>query len=129
MEPYDSEQMARDFLIQFSNQIFTVGQQLAFSFQEKKVLSLIVKNLEGNLALGLKLKRILFHHRFSAPSIVLSFLFICPIFYFLYTQMVFYQEMDPGLLWRIKIQLIFRYYIIWLDIYNTENWTMDSHSN
>ncbi|KAH9645276.1 hypothetical protein HF086_000439 [Spodoptera exigua] len=47
MEPYDSEQMARDFLIQFSNQIFTVGQQLAFSFQEKKVLSLIVKNLEA----------------------------------------------------------------------------------
>lgn len=47
MEPYDSEQMARDFLIQFSNQIFTVGQQLAFAFQDKKVLSLIVKNLEG----------------------------------------------------------------------------------
>ncbi|CAG9560635.1 unnamed protein product [Danaus chrysippus] len=47
MEPYDSEQMARDFLIQFSNQVFTVGQQLAFSFQEKKVLSLIVKNLEA----------------------------------------------------------------------------------
>ena len=49
MDPYDSEQMARDFLIQFSNQIFTVGQQLAFSFQDKKVLSLIVKNLEGNV--------------------------------------------------------------------------------
>lgn len=48
MDPYDSEQMARDFLIQFSNQVFTVGQQLAFSFQEKKVLSLIVKNLEGS---------------------------------------------------------------------------------
>lgn len=47
MEPYDSEQMARDFLIQFSNQIFTVGQQLAFSFQDKKVLALMVKNLEG----------------------------------------------------------------------------------
>ncbi|VVC93527.1 vesicle-fusing ATPase 1-like [Leptidea sinapis] len=47
MEPYDSEQMARDFLIQFSNQVFTVGQQLAFAFQDKKVLSLIVKNLEA----------------------------------------------------------------------------------
>ncbi|KAJ2938274.1 hypothetical protein O0L34_g17620 [Tuta absoluta] len=46
-DPYDSEQMARDFLIQFSNQIFTVGQQLAFSFQDKKVLGLFVKNLEG----------------------------------------------------------------------------------
>lgn len=49
MEPYDSEQMARDFTIQFSNQVFTVGQQLAFSFQDKKVLSLIIKNLEGNI--------------------------------------------------------------------------------
>lgn len=47
LEPYDSEQMARDFLIQFSNQIFTVGQQLAFSFQDKRVLALMVKNLEG----------------------------------------------------------------------------------
>ncbi|CAG9784913.1 unnamed protein product [Diatraea saccharalis] len=47
LDPYDSEQMARDFLIQFSNQIFTVGQQLAFSFQDKKVLSLFIKNLEA----------------------------------------------------------------------------------
>ncbi|KAJ0179760.1 hypothetical protein K1T71_004351 [Dendrolimus kikuchii] len=47
LDPYDSEQMARDFLIQFANQIFTVGQQMAFSFQDKKVLSLIVKNLEA----------------------------------------------------------------------------------
>ncbi|KAI5645245.1 ATPase family associated with various cellular activities (AAA) domain-containing protein [Phthorimaea operculella] len=46
-DPYDSEQMARDFLIQFANQIFTVGQQLAFSFQDKKVLGLVVKNLES----------------------------------------------------------------------------------
>lgn len=49
LDPYDSDQMARDFLIQFSNQVFTAGQQLAFSFQDKKVLSLVVKNLEGML--------------------------------------------------------------------------------
>ncbi|GBP63302.1 Vesicle-fusing ATPase 1 [Eumeta japonica] len=47
LDPYDSDLMARDFLIQFSNQIFTVGQQLAFAFQDKKVLLLIVKNLEA----------------------------------------------------------------------------------
>lgn len=47
LDPYDSEQMAREFLLQFANQVFSVGQQLAFSFQDKKILSLIVKNLEG----------------------------------------------------------------------------------
>lgn len=47
LDPYDSDQMARDFLIQFGNQMFTVGQILAFSFQDKKVLSLVVKNLEA----------------------------------------------------------------------------------
>lgn len=46
-EQYDSDQMARDFLAQFTGQIFTVGQQLAFSFQDKKILSLLVKNLEA----------------------------------------------------------------------------------
>lgn len=47
LEPYDTEQMAREFLIQFADQMFTVGQTLAFSFQDKKVLSLIVKTLEA----------------------------------------------------------------------------------
>nr|AAO65962.1 N-ethylmaleimide sensitive fusion protein [Helicoverpa zea] len=48
MEPYDSEQMARDFfdpVLQSASS--PVGQQLAFAFQDKKVLSLIVKNLEA----------------------------------------------------------------------------------
>nr|WIM01502.1 vesicle-fusing ATPase 1-like [Limnephilus lunatus] len=46
-ESYDSELMARDFLAQFAGQIFTVGQQLAFSFQDKKILSLVIKSLEA----------------------------------------------------------------------------------
>jgi hypothetical protein len=39
--------MAKEFLLQFSGQAFTVGQPLAFRFLEKKVLVLVVKSLEG----------------------------------------------------------------------------------
>jgi vesicle-fusing ATPase len=39
--------MAKEFLLQFSGQAFTVGQQLAFSFLDKKLLGLVVKSLEG----------------------------------------------------------------------------------
>jgi vesicle-fusing ATPase len=39
--------MAREFLAQFHHQSFSVGQQLVFQFQEKKLLILIVKELEG----------------------------------------------------------------------------------
>ncbi|KAF7987816.1 hypothetical protein HCN44_003679 [Aphidius gifuensis] len=47
LEPYDTEQMAKDFLLQFSGQAFTVGQQLAFQFGDKKMLGLVVKSLEA----------------------------------------------------------------------------------
>ena len=47
-EAYDTEKMAMEFLMQFPRQAFTVGQQLVFSFEEKKILSLVVKELEGN---------------------------------------------------------------------------------
>lgn len=39
--------MAQEFLLQFSGQAFTVGQQLAFQFEDKKMLQLIVKSLEA----------------------------------------------------------------------------------
>ncbi|XP_061506887.1 vesicle-fusing ATPase 1 [Anopheles gambiae] len=45
-EPYDSDQMARDFLLQFAGLAVTVGQPLVFSFQDKKLLCLAVKTLE-----------------------------------------------------------------------------------
>ncbi|XP_015609020.1 vesicle-fusing ATPase 1 [Cephus cinctus] len=54
LEPYDTEKMAKDFLLQFSGQAFTVGQQLAFQFQEKKMLGLIVKSLEAANISGIK---------------------------------------------------------------------------
>lgn len=47
-EPYDTDEMAREFLLQFSGQAFTEGQLLVFKFLDKKILSLTVKSLEGN---------------------------------------------------------------------------------
>lgn len=46
-EPYDTDEMAREFLYLFPGQAFTVGQQLAFAFKDKRLLSLTVKDLEG----------------------------------------------------------------------------------
>jgi len=39
--------MAAEFLMQFPRQAFSVGQQLAFAFPEKKMLLLTCKELEG----------------------------------------------------------------------------------
>ncbi|XP_066599259.1 vesicle-fusing ATPase 1-like [Prorops nasuta] len=47
LEPYDTDQMAKEFQQQFSGQAFTVGQQLAFQFKDKKMLGLVVKSLEA----------------------------------------------------------------------------------
>lgn len=47
LEPYDTDHMAKEFLMQFSGQAFTVGQQLAFCFLDKKLLGLVVKSLEA----------------------------------------------------------------------------------
>lgn len=47
-EQYDTDEMAKEFLFSFPNQIFTIGQQLAFQFKDKKMLLLIVTDIEGN---------------------------------------------------------------------------------
>lgn len=39
--------MAKDFLLQFSGQAFTVGQMLPFQFLDKKVLGVVVKSIEA----------------------------------------------------------------------------------
>ncbi|XP_059893439.1 vesicle-fusing ATPase-like [Gadus macrocephalus] len=44
--PYDSDKMAAEFLQSFSNQAFSAGQQLAFSFSDK-LFALVVKNMEA----------------------------------------------------------------------------------
>ena len=46
LEPYDSDQMAKEFVMQFSGLALTVGQPLVFSFQEKKLLGICIKSLE-----------------------------------------------------------------------------------
>jgi len=46
-EPFDTDKMALEFVNQFPQQAFTVGQELVFSFMDKKVLSVIVRELEG----------------------------------------------------------------------------------
>lgn len=47
MEPYDSDLMAKEFLMQFAGLALTVGQPLVFSFSEKKLLGLAVKTIEA----------------------------------------------------------------------------------
>lgn len=39
--------MSMHFLSQFANQVFSVGQMLAFEFNNKKMLQLGVKDIEG----------------------------------------------------------------------------------
>lgn len=46
-EPYDTDEMAREFLYTFPAQAFTVGQQFAFAFKDKRLLLLVVKDLEA----------------------------------------------------------------------------------
>ncbi|XP_030567970.1 vesicle-fusing ATPase 1 [Drosophila novamexicana] len=46
-EPYDSDQMAKEFIMQFAGMALTVGQSLVFNFKDKKLLGLAVKMLEA----------------------------------------------------------------------------------
>lgn len=46
-EPYDSDEMAKEFILQFSGMALTVGQTLVFHFKDKKLLGLAVKTLEA----------------------------------------------------------------------------------
>ena len=42
-DPFNSDEMAREFSMQFCKQAFTVGMQAVFNFQDKKLLSVVVK--------------------------------------------------------------------------------------
>lgn len=46
-DPYDTDLMAKDFIMQFAGMALTVGQPLAYQFQDKKLLALAVKSLEA----------------------------------------------------------------------------------
>ncbi|KAK7079234.1 hypothetical protein SK128_001838, partial [Halocaridina rubra] len=56
-DPYDTDHMSMSFKEQFARHGFTVGQPLVFKFQDKKTLSLTVKEIEAadpEAALGKK---------------------------------------------------------------------------
>lgn len=46
-EPYNTDQMSMAFMEQFAKHGYTIGQPLVFKFQDKKTLSLTVKEIEG----------------------------------------------------------------------------------
>lgn len=46
-EPYNTDEMAREFLNQFHHQAFTVGQPLVFQFRDKPMLSVIIEDVEA----------------------------------------------------------------------------------
>lgn len=46
-EPYDTDKMASEFLMTMPGMAYTVGQQLVFNFLDKKLLSLVVKEMEA----------------------------------------------------------------------------------
>jgi len=51
-EPLDSDAMAKEFSMEFSNMVFTRGQELAFRYRQKDkpyTLKLMVKSLEGSI--------------------------------------------------------------------------------
>ncbi|UJR28787.1 hypothetical protein I4U23_010013 [Adineta vaga] len=47
-DPYDSDKMAVEFLQQFTDHAFSVGQCFPFQFMDKKTLSLAVKDIESS---------------------------------------------------------------------------------
>ena len=58
-EPFDTDKMALEFVNQFPQQAFSVGQELVFSFMEKKVLSVKVCELEGKCNINVSFERVL----------------------------------------------------------------------
>ncbi|CAF1344258.1 unnamed protein product [Adineta steineri] len=46
-DPYDSDKMAMEFLQQYSDHAFSVGQCLPFQFMDKKTLTIVVRDIEA----------------------------------------------------------------------------------
>ncbi|KAG1671427.1 Vesicle-fusing ATPase 1 [Nymphon striatum] len=53
LDPYDTEKMAAEFVAQFPKQAFTKGQIIVFQFSDKKILELVVKEMEGKFYLAI----------------------------------------------------------------------------
>ena len=50
-EPYDTDNMAKEFLMQFPMQSFTVNQPIVFQFQNKALLQVSKADSIGNIAI------------------------------------------------------------------------------
>jgi len=46
-DPFNTDEMAKEFSMQFPRQAFSVGQQAVFNFQDKKLLQVVVKDIEA----------------------------------------------------------------------------------
>lgn len=46
-DTYDVDEMAKEFVMQFADQMFTVGQQLGFRLEGKKILKLNVLEMKA----------------------------------------------------------------------------------
>ena len=42
-DPFNTDEMAKEFSMQFCKQAFTVGMQCVFNFQDKKLMQIVVK--------------------------------------------------------------------------------------
>jgi len=47
-EPFDTDAMAQEFLMQFPRQAFTVGQSIVFQFHDKPMLNVVIDDIEGS---------------------------------------------------------------------------------
>lgn len=48
-ERFDTDMMAREFLMNFSNHVLSVGQVLLFQLPDKHLMSIKIKSIEGKL--------------------------------------------------------------------------------
>ena len=54
-EPMNTDEMMQCFLDYFMDQVFTVGQQFVFRFENKPLLLLVVTSIDGKLELSTRL--------------------------------------------------------------------------
>ena len=58
-EPMNTDEMMQCFLDYFMDQVFTVGQQFVFRFENKPLLLLVVTSIDGTFELSTRLRRTL----------------------------------------------------------------------
>ncbi len=76
-EPYDTDAMAKEFLMQFPSQAFTVGQPLVFQFQNKALVAITIGEIQladiSSMKQGKESKMIKASSGLSFPNTDLTF--------------------------------------------------------